>query len=108
MILHSFYPCPNEVNRGVVEWAKRSILKLSGHVWRMGSKELCKCMIASFSPNRKEDHLKDRTGWRSTLERDMDGGSAWTSKEGVFDRERWRYFCCRQPLRGRSRGSELR
>lgn len=89
MILHSFYTCPNEVNRGVVEWAKRNILQLSGHVWRMGSKELCKCMKASSSPNRKGDHLKDRARWRSTFERYMDGGvlgqvrrECWTGRGG--------------------------
>ncbi len=98
----------NGVNCGVVEWAKRNTMRLSGHIERMGSEEFVKKVYMSESvgpssrgrpPGRWKDRVKEYMCERGAT---RGGGGLDQARRECLDRERWRFFCRGHTLGGRS------
>ncbi len=97
---------------GVTRWDGES----NESVYEMGSEEFVKkvCMIEieSVGPNSRG---RPPVRWRDRVKEYMcergatRGGGLNQAKRECMDRERWRFFCCGHPLRGRSwRGRGVR
>ncbi len=88
--------CGSGVGCGVVEWVKRSTLRWSGHIERMGNEEFVKVYLSSVEgTNRRrrplgrwEDRVKEYVSERGV----RGNGLEWARSE-CMDRERWRSVC---------------
>ncbi len=96
----------NGVNCEMVELVKRNALRWFGHIERMGSEEFVKKMYMSESvgpssrgrpPVRWRDRVK---GYMCERGATREGGLDQARRK-CMDRERWKLFCCGQPLGGR-------
>ncbi len=95
------------VECGVVEWVKRSTLRWSGHIERMGNEEFVKQVYLSSveGTNRNERPL---VKWEDRVreyvnERGVRGNALDSARRECMDRERWRSICRGHPLGGSSR-----
>ncbi len=93
------------VERGVVEWVKRSTLGWFGHIERMRNEEFVnKVYLSSVEGTNRRGRLLVR--WEDRVreyvnERGERGNALDWARRECMDRERWRSFCRGHPLEGR-------
>ncbi len=90
------------VGCGVVEWVKRSTLRLFGHIERMGNEEFVERVYLSSDEgtNRRGRPLgryKDRVKEHVSERGERGKGLEWARRE-VRDRKRWRAVCRGHPF----------
>ncbi len=98
------------VERGDLEWVKRSTLRWFGHIEGMGNEEFVKKVYLSSveGTNRRERPL---VRWEDRMreyvnERGVRGNALDWARRECIDRERWKSICRGQPLGDASGGSE--